>query len=89
LIASHCCPCHVLQGEEQLQQLVLSSNALPALLPQHLSGLACLTRLDASRNRLADLPGLACLPQLRVLLLGRNRLQDSCMDHIQVSQQRR
>jgi Leucine-rich repeat (LRR) protein len=67
---------------------VLSSNALPALLPHHVAGLAALTRLDLSRNRLADLAGLAGLPRLAVLLLGRNRLQDSSLQHITVRQAR-
>jgi hypothetical protein len=67
---------------------VLSSNALPALLPHHVSGLGGLTRLDLCRNRLGDLAGLACLPRLAVLLLGRNRLQDECLQHITVRQRR-
>jgi hypothetical protein len=79
-------PAPGLQGEQQLQQLVLSSNVLPALLPCHVSGLDALTRLDLSRNHLGDLAGLACLPRLAVLLLSRNRLQDSSLHHITVRQ---
>lgn len=76
-----------LQGEAQLRRLALVGNALPALLPGHLSGLAQLSRLDASRNRLAELAGLAALPRLVELRLARNRLTEAALDHITVRQQ--
>lgn len=75
---------HSLQGESGLQQLDLSRNALPAVLPCHTAGLAGLTRLDLSRNRLEGVAGLDRLTNLRVLLLARNRLQTSSLQHITV-----
>lgn len=45
------------------------------LLLQVLAACRQLTWLDARSNRLSDIDALACLPQLRAVWLGNNRLQ--------------